>query len=54
MELDIESLMYEEESYNIRGAIFEVYSILGSGYLEEVYQTLINNAFYLIEINLVI
>lgn len=38
MELDIESLMYEEESYNIRGAIFEVYSILGSGYLEEVYQ----------------
>lgn len=33
-----EAIIYEEESYAIRGAIFEVYSVLGSGYLEEVYQ----------------
>ena len=33
-----ERLIYEEETYAIRGAIFEVYRILGDGYLEEVYQ----------------
>ena len=33
-----EKLIYEEETYAIRGAIFEVYRILGDGYLEEVYQ----------------
>jgi len=31
-------LIYEEESYVIRGAIFEVYKTLGSGFLEDVYQ----------------
>ena len=31
-------LVYAEESYAIRGAIFEVYKTLGNGYLEEVYQ----------------
>jgi len=31
-------LIYEEESYAIRGAIFEVYKTLGSGFLEDVYQ----------------
>ena len=31
-------LRHEEESYTIRGAIFEVYGDRGSGYLEAVYQ----------------
>ena len=30
--------MYEDETYAIRGAIYEVYKTLGAGYLEEVYQ----------------
>ena len=31
-------LYFEEESYKIRGAIFEVYKEKGSGFLEDVYQ----------------
>ena len=31
-------LIYEDETYAIRGAVFEVYKTLGDGYLEEVYQ----------------
>ena len=31
-------LIYEEETYAIRGAIFEVYKTLGLGFLEDVYQ----------------
>ena len=31
-------LIYEEETYAIRGAVFEVYKTLGDGYLEDVYQ----------------
>ena len=31
-------LIYEQESYQIRGAIFNVYKELGSGFLESVYQ----------------
>jgi GxxExxY protein len=31
-------LLYEEESYAIRGAVFEVYNEMGSGFLEAVYQ----------------
>ena len=31
-------LIYEDETYAIRGAIYEVYKSLGTGYLEEVYQ----------------
>ena len=31
-------MIYERECYAIRGAIFEVYSVLGSGFAEEVYQ----------------
>lgn len=31
-------LIYEDESYAIRGAIFEVYKTLGTGFLEAVYQ----------------
>lgn len=33
-----EGLLYEEESYAIRGAIFEVHREMGSGFLEAVYQ----------------
>lgn len=31
-------LLFEEESYRIRGAAFEVYKQMGCGYLEAVYQ----------------
>ncbi len=31
-------LLYERESYAIRGAVFEVYGEMGSGFLEAVYQ----------------
>ena len=30
--------IFQEETFAIRGAIYEVYSTLGTGYLEEVYQ----------------
>ncbi|MBR4188331.1 MAG: GxxExxY protein [Kiritimatiellae bacterium] len=32
------SMIYERECYAIRGAVFEVYSQLGNGFAEEVYQ----------------
>ena len=31
-------LIYAEETYKIRGALFEVYKNLGCGFLEAVYQ----------------
>jgi GxxExxY protein len=31
-------IIYEEESYSIQGAIFEVYREMGCGFLEAVYQ----------------
>lgn len=31
-------IIYKEESYEIIGAIYEVYNTLGSGFLESVYQ----------------
>lgn len=31
-------LKYEEESYRIRGAVFEIYREIGCGFLEAVYQ----------------
>ena len=31
-------LLYSNESYAIRGAVFEVYNEMGSGFLEPVYQ----------------
>jgi len=34
----MDNLLYEKESYEIRGAIFRVYRIMGSGFLEAVYQ----------------
>jgi len=33
-----EKIIYRNESYQIQGAIFEVYKILGPGFLEAVYQ----------------
>lgn len=32
------SLLHAEETFRIRGAVFEVHSTLGSGFLEAVYQ----------------
>jgi GxxExxY protein len=32
------SLVFEEETYAIRGAVFEVYKEMGCGFLEAVYQ----------------
>jgi len=32
------TLLLQEETYLIRGAIFEVYKEIGSGFLEAVYQ----------------
>ena len=34
----MEELIYEEETYKIRGAVFEVYREIGCGFLEAVYQ----------------
>jgi GxxExxY protein len=31
-------LLYEEETFAIRGAVFEVYQEMGCGFLEAVYQ----------------
>ncbi|GAB4324860.1 MAG: GxxExxY protein [Candidatus Sumerlaeia bacterium] len=33
-----EKVIYEDESYRIQGAVFEVYREMGSGFLEPVYQ----------------
>ena len=30
--------VYEEECYQIRGALYDVYTVLGTGFSEEVYQ----------------
>lgn len=32
------SLRFEDETYRIRGAVFEVYRAMGAGFLEAVYQ----------------
>ena len=42
-----EALIYEDETYAIRGAVYEVYKTLGSGYLEEVYQNALEEEFLL-------
>lgn len=34
----MERFLYKEETYAIHGAIFEVYRVLGCGFLEAVYQ----------------
>ena len=38
-------LKHEEESYRIRGAIFEVYREMGCGFLESVYQECLEKEF---------
>ena len=38
-------LKYERESYQIRGAIFEVYREMGCGFLEAVYQECLEKEF---------
>jgi GxxExxY protein len=38
-------LKFEEESYRIRGAIFEVYREMGCGFLEAVYQECLEKEF---------
>lgn len=39
--------LYKEESYRIRGAIFEVYKEMGAGFLEAVYQECLTKEFTL-------
>lgn len=38
-------LKYEEESYRIRGAVFEAYREMGCGFLEAVYQECLTKEF---------
>ena len=38
-------ILYQEESYQIQGAIFEVYKELGTGFLESVYQECLEKEF---------
>ncbi len=38
-------LKYEEESFKIRGAVFEVYREMGCGFLEAVYQECLEREF---------
>ena len=40
-----DELIYPTESYSIRGAIYEVYKVLGPGFLEEVYQNALEEEF---------
>jgi len=40
------NLIYEEESYLIRGACFEVYKEMGNGFLEAVYQECLEREFH--------
>jgi GxxExxY protein len=40
-------LIYEDESYAIRGAIYEVYREIGCGFLEPVYQECLAKEFLL-------
>jgi len=39
------TLLYAEESYRIRGAVFEVYREMGAGFLEPVYQECLEREF---------
>jgi GxxExxY protein len=39
----MEKLIHEDETYRIRGAIFDVYKEMGSGFLEPVYQECLEN-----------
>ncbi|MBP8800355.1 MAG: GxxExxY protein, partial [Kiritimatiellae bacterium] len=37
--------VYEEECYQIRGALYDVYTVLGTGFSEEVYQEALEKEF---------
>lgn len=39
--------LYWEESYQINGALYEVYNVLGPGFLEKVYQEALEREFIL-------
>ena len=41
------TLLFEDETYKIRGAIFEVYKEIGAGFLEAVYQECLEKEFKL-------
>jgi GxxExxY protein len=43
----MEDLLFEDESYKIRGAIFQVYTEMGCGYLEAVYHECLKREFEL-------
>ena len=38
-------LIYENETYAIRGACFEVYNVMGNGFLKNVYQECLSHEF---------
>jgi len=40
-----DQLIYEDESFAIRGAVFEVYRVMGCGFLEAVYQECLGKEF---------
>jgi GxxExxY protein len=42
-----EKILFQDESYNIQGAIFEVYRQMGCGFLEAVYQECLEREFQL-------
>jgi GxxExxY protein len=42
---EMETLLYAEETYAIRGAVYEVYREMGSGFLEAVYQECLEKEF---------
>ncbi|OJX40808.1 MAG: GTP-binding protein [Chloroflexi bacterium 44-23] len=43
-------IIYKEESYAIQGAVFEVYRVMGCGFLEQVYQECLSKEFSLRQI----
>lgn len=43
-------ILYKEEAYSIQGACFEVYKMLGCGFLEAVYQEALAKEFSLCQI----
>ena len=42
---DQEKILYRDECYLIQGAVFEVYRIMGCGFLEAVYQECLEKEF---------
>ena len=44
-------MVYDNECYRIRGALYEVYTILGTGFSEEVYQEALEKEFQLRDVS---